>query len=121
MIAPGQERHGSPNTIITDGVRSYHAAMNDLCNGEKQEIDRRANNRAENSHPPVRRNERAMLRFRQITTLRCARCHGRVYVLGSHTSRGSFRVAHRRTLLGCGQSENEAPSGCADLTAIVQR
>ena len=34
-----------------------------------QEVGRWANNRAENSHQPFRRRERAMLRFRQMTTL----------------------------------------------------
>jgi putative transposase len=43
--------------------------MNDLGNGEKQEIGRWANNRVENSHLPFRRRERAMLRFRQMKTL----------------------------------------------------
>jgi putative transposase len=46
-------------------VRSYRAAMNELGNGEKQEIGRLANNRAENSHLPFRQRGRAMLRFQQ--------------------------------------------------------
>ncbi len=64
------KRHGSPETITTDGLRSYRAAMNDLGNAEKQEVGRWANNRMENSHLPFRRRERAMLRFRQMETLR---------------------------------------------------
>ena len=43
--------------------------MNDLGNAGKQEVGRWANNRAENSHLPFRRRERAMLRFRQMKTL----------------------------------------------------
>ena len=43
--------------------------MNELGNGHKQEIGRYADNRAENSHLPLRRRERAMLRFRQMTSL----------------------------------------------------
>ena len=43
--------------------------MNDLANAEKQEVGRYANNRAENSHLPFRRRERAMLRFRRMKTL----------------------------------------------------
>ncbi|WP_299310437.1 DDE-type integrase/transposase/recombinase, partial [uncultured Croceicoccus sp.] len=35
----------------------------------KQETGRYANNRAENSHLPFRRRERAMLRFRQMKSL----------------------------------------------------
>ncbi len=40
-------RHGSPEAITTDGLRSYKAAMTDLGNSDKQEIGRRANNRVE--------------------------------------------------------------------------
>ena len=60
------ERHGSPEMITTDGLKSYRAAMDELGNAEKQEIGRRANNRVENSHLPFRRRKRAMLRFRQM-------------------------------------------------------
>jgi putative transposase len=63
------KRHGSPEAITTDGLKSYRAAMNELGNAEKQEIGRWANNRVENSHLPFRRRERAMLRFRQMKSL----------------------------------------------------
>ena len=63
------KRHGSPATIVTDGLQSYGAAMKDLGNGEKQAIGRHANNRVENSHLPFRRRERAMQRFRRMKTL----------------------------------------------------
>ena len=64
------KRHGSPNTITTDGLRSYGAALDELGCRERQEVGRWANNRAENSHLPFRRRERAMLRLRQLKTLR---------------------------------------------------
>jgi putative transposase len=60
------KRHGSPAAIVTDGLKSYRAAMADLGNEQKQEVGRHANNRAENSHLSFRRRERAMLRFRRI-------------------------------------------------------
>jgi putative transposase len=63
------KRHGSPEKITTDGLRSYGAAMSELGNTEKREVARHANNRVENSHLPMRRRERAMLRFRQMKTL----------------------------------------------------
>ncbi|WCT72229.1 DDE-type integrase/transposase/recombinase [Sphingomonas naphthae] len=66
---PIARRDASPEAITTDGLRSYRAAMNDLGNAEKQEIGHWANNRAENSHQPFRRRERAMLRFRRMKTL----------------------------------------------------
>ena len=58
------KRHGSPATIVTDGLKSYRAAMTELGNADKQEVGRHANNRVENSHLPFRQRERAMLRFR---------------------------------------------------------
>ena len=63
------KRHGSPDAITTDGLRSYGAAMRDLGNADRQEVGRWANNRAENSHLPFRRRERAMQRFRQMKSL----------------------------------------------------
>ena len=63
------KRHGSPEQITTNGLRSYRAAMNELGNAEKQEVGRWADNRVENSHLPFRRRERAMLRFRQMKSL----------------------------------------------------
>ncbi len=60
--------------------RFYRAAMKELGNGKKQEIGRWANNRAENSHLPFRRRERAMLRFRQMKSLqKFASVHANVH------------------------------------------
>ena len=74
------KRHGSPEAITTDGLRSYGAAMKALGNQHKQEIGRWANNRAENSHQPFRRRERAMLRFRQMKALqKFASVHGSIH------------------------------------------
>jgi len=63
------KRHGSPATIVTDGLRSYPAAMKDLGVEDRREMGRWLNNRAENSHLPFRRRERVMLRFRQMKSL----------------------------------------------------
>lgn len=63
------KRHGSPEVITTDGLASYKAAMKELGNEGKQHVARCANNRVENSHLPVRRRERAMLRFRRMKSL----------------------------------------------------
>ncbi|MBX3593562.1 DDE-type integrase/transposase/recombinase [Sphingomonas sp.] len=41
------KRHGSPEAIVTDGLRSYGAAMSDLGNAGKRGGGRHANNRAE--------------------------------------------------------------------------
>ena len=63
------KRHVKPEEIVTDGLRSYPAAMRELGNVDRREVGRWKNNRVENSHLPFRRRERAMLRFRQMKTL----------------------------------------------------
>jgi len=63
------KRYGSPAVIVTDRLRSYGAAMKVIGNVDKQEVGRWKNNRAENSHLPFRRRERAMLRFRRMRSL----------------------------------------------------
>ena len=63
------KRYGRPRRIVTDGLRSYSAAMKEIGNADRQEVGRRLNNRAENSHQPFRRRERAMQRFRSMKTL----------------------------------------------------
>ena len=74
------KRHGSPEAITTDGLRSYRAAMSELGCEQKQEVGRWANNRVENSHLPFRRRERAMLTFRQMKSLqKFASVHANVH------------------------------------------
>ena len=63
------KRHGRPEVIVTDRLRSYGAAMKEIGNANAQETGCWLNNRTENSHQPFRRRERAMLRFRQMHTL----------------------------------------------------
>ena len=63
------KKHGRPRKIVTDGLRAYSAAMREIGNADRQEAGRRLNNRAENSHQPFRRRERAMQRFRSMKTL----------------------------------------------------
>ncbi len=62
-------RHGPAELFVSDCLRSYGAALRELGICDRQETGRRANNRAENSHLPFRRRERAMLRFRRMRTL----------------------------------------------------
>jgi putative transposase len=64
------KKYGAPRSIVTDGLRAYSAAMNEIgVAAERHEVGGRLNNRAENSHQPFRRRERDMLRFRRIKTL----------------------------------------------------
>lgn len=80
FIKKSMKRHGRPRAIVTDRLRSYAAAMKEIGNAEHQETGRRLNNRAENSHLPFRRRERAMLRFRKLKTLqKFASVHGTIH------------------------------------------
>ena len=63
------KRHGPPREIVTDRLPSYGAALKALGAQHLHETGRWSNNRAENSHLPLRRRERAMLRFRRMRSL----------------------------------------------------
>lgn len=74
------KRYGLPKVIVTDKLRSYGAAMKVIGNADRQETGRWLNNRAENSHQPFRRRERAMLRFRRMRSLqKFAAVHSSIY------------------------------------------
>lgn len=73
-------KHGRPEVIVTDRLRSYGAALKEIGTGHRQEAGRWLNNRAENSHLPFRQRERAMLRFRLMRSLKkFASVHASVY------------------------------------------
>jgi putative transposase len=73
-------RYGQPEVIVTDRLRSYGAALREIGSSARQQTGRWANNRAENSHLPFRRRERAMLRFRRMRSLqKIAAVHASVY------------------------------------------
>jgi putative transposase len=69
LLKKSMKRHGRPENIVTDPLRSYGAALKDLGCGDDRAMGRWLNNRAENSNLPLRRQERAMLRFWRIPTL----------------------------------------------------
>ena len=69
FLRKAMKRYGQPHTIVTDRLKSYRAAMKTIGNEGDQEVGRWLNNRAENSHHPLRRRERAMLRFRRMRSL----------------------------------------------------
>src|ERR1700733_2709306 len=54
----------APKTLVTDRLRSYGAAKTQLGLSARHEQGLRKNNRAENSHLPVRRRQRKMQRFK---------------------------------------------------------
>ena len=69
FLKKAMKRYGNPQVIVTDRLASYGAAMKEIGNKDRQEVGRHKNHRAENSHLPFRRRERAMLRFRRMRSL----------------------------------------------------
>ena len=63
------KRYGRPRSIVTDRLRSNRAALKIIGNVDNQTCQRGLNNRAENSHQPFRRRERAMIKFRRAKTM----------------------------------------------------
>jgi len=89
------KRYGNPEVIVTDRLASYRAAMKVIRIQDRQESARWTNNRAENSHLPFQRRERAMLRFRQMRSLqKFVSVHSSVYNHFNHQ-----RNIDRRTII----------------------
>ena len=57
FLRKAMKRYGCPEAIVTDKLRTYRAAMKVIGNAERQETECRLNNRAENSHQPLPRDE----------------------------------------------------------------
>ena len=88
FLRRAMRRYGRPTTIITDRLRSYGAAMKDIGVEDRQVCGQWLNNRAENSHQPFRRREKAMARFRDIKTLqKFASIHASIHNHFNHQRR----------------------------------
>jgi putative transposase len=86
------KRHGQADIYVTDCLRSYGAALREVGAADRQETGRWLNNRAENSHLPFRRRERAMQRFRRIRSLQMfASIHASVTNHFNHERSLSYR------------------------------
>ena len=80
FLKKSMKRHGRPQVIVTDRLRSYGAALKELCRGDDREMGRWLNNPAEKSDLRCRRRERVMLRFRRMRTLqKFASIHASIY------------------------------------------
>ena len=105
FLKKAMRRYGLAKVITTDRLPSYRAAMRDIGIGEnRHQMGGRSNNRCENSHLPVRRRERAMLRFRSMASLQIfTSIHGPIYNHFNHErhliSRENYK-AKRASALG---------------------
>ena len=64
-----QKQGMPPKRIITDKLRSYGAAKNQIMPHVEHRSHKGLNNRAENSHVPLRKRERMMQYFRSVGAL----------------------------------------------------
>lgn len=66
-----------PKRIITDKLRSYGAAKREVAPGLDHWSHKGLNNRAENSHLPLRKRERGMQGFRSPRSIRGVELRGK--------------------------------------------
>jgi putative transposase len=91
------KRNGQPKIIVTDKLRSYRAAMMIIGNADRQETGRWVNNRAENSHLPFRRRERAMQKFKSCAMLQKFNSyHAQIYNHFNHGRHLESRHTYKR-------------------------
>ena len=70
----------SPDAVVTDKLPSYGAALSELGMRARHITGGRINNRAENSHLPVRQRERRMQRFKSAgSAQRFLSTHAAIY------------------------------------------
>ena len=99
----------TPVAIVTDKLRSYGSALRELGIARRQDTGRWKNNRAENSHQPLRQRERRMKRFKSPgSAQRFLSTHAAVYnvfnIQRHQISRRTLRVFRDQAMLTWSQA-----------------
>jgi transposase-like protein len=103
-----------PTVIITDKLRSYGAALREIGFSGSHEQGLRANNRAENSHQPVRRRERKMQGFKSAKSAqRFVSVHAAVYNTFNVRRHLISRPSYRQFRTAAHQSWSDATAAVA--------
>ena len=103
-----------PTVIVTDKLRSYGAALREIGFSGLHEQGLRANNRAENSHQPVRRRERKMQGFKSIKSAqRFVSVHAAVYNTFNVQRHLIRRPTHRQFRTAAHNSWSDATAAAA--------
>jgi len=104
------KRHGfAPTIVVTDKLGSYRAALRAIGFSGQHEQGLRANNRADNSHQPVRRREHKMQGFKSVASAqRFASVHAAVYNVFNTQRHLISRVTLRRFRAAAHHAWNDA-------------
>ena len=87
-----------PRTLVTDKLKSYAAAKQEVLSRVEHRSGKRDNNRAENSHQPTRERERKMRKFKSPGhAQRFVSAHGVIYSF-LRPGRHRMRARHYREL-----------------------
>ena len=103
----------APTAVVTDKLPSYRAALETLGMKRNHVTGGRSNNRAENSHLPIRQRERRMQRFKSAASAqRFLSTHAAIY----NTFNVQRHLISRRTLR---QFRSAAIERWQDVTAVA--
>ena len=99
----------APTRIVTDKLRSYAAAFRSLGLTATHDRGLRANNRAENSHQPVRRREHKQQRFKSAgSAQRFLTVHAATYNTFNHQRHLLSRPNYKQLRTGSFNARNIA-------------